>query len=135
MCDMRAKGMNLDYAVLGIGVNLLGVDFPENLPFATSLEKEVGIEIAPMEFLKRFISEYEIDRAVWENEGLSSILNETKPLSATIGQNVKAISDSETIEGVAKDILSDGTLIIDTDEGEKSFIAGDVSVRGIMGYV
>lgn len=135
MCEMRAKGMNLDYAVLGIGVNLLGVDFPENLPFATSLEKEVGIEIAPMEFLKLFISEYEIDRAVWENEGLSSILNEIKPLSATIGQNVKAISDSETIEGVAKDILSDGTLIIDTDEGEKSFIAGDVSVRGIMGYV
>ena len=135
MCEMRARDMYLDYAVLGIGVNLLGTEFPSNLPYASSIEKETGIKITPMEFLKNYLAVYKEDRAVWEEDGLNAIMSEVKTLSATLGQSVQAISDLETIEGIAKDILDDGSLIIMTDEGEKTFIAGDVSVRGIMGYV
>ncbi|MBQ2433299.1 MAG: biotin--[Clostridia bacterium] len=60
---------------------------------------------------------------------------EIKPLSATLHNKVQAISDTEIIEGTAKDITDDGSLIIETAFGERTFIAGDVSVRGIMGYV
>lgn len=135
MCEMRAKNMNLDYAVLGIGVNLLGTDFPPDLPYATSVQKETGIIITPEMFLKAFLKIYKEDRSAWENRGLKSILDEIKPMSATLNQKVQAISDNETIEGIAKDILDDGSLIIETETGEKTFIAGDVSVRGVMGYV
>lgn len=134
MCEMRAKEMLLDFAVIGIGVNLNGFDFPEDLPYASSVQKETGISITPVSFLKAFLSEYTIDRRIWEEEGLVPILKHIKPLSATIGQRVKAISDNEIIEGIAKDITEDGSLIILAETGEKAFIAGDVSVRGIMGY-
>lgn len=134
MCEMRAKVMNLDFAVLGVGVNLLGCDFPPDLPYASSIEKETGIRILPMDFLKAFLDEYKKDRETWEKRGLKAILDEIKPFSATLGQKVKAISDHEIIEGYAKEILYDGSLVISTPDGDRIFIAGDVSVRGIMGY-
>ncbi|MBR3928715.1 MAG: biotin--[Clostridia bacterium] len=135
MCEMRARGMNLDYAVLGIGVNLLGLNFPPDLPYASSVQKETGLSIQPIDFLHAFLEIYKEDRTLWEENGLDAILSQIKPLSATLGQRVKAISDNETFEGIAKDILKDGSLLIDSADGEKIFIAGDVSVRGIMGYV
>lgn len=135
MCEMRARDMNLDYAVLGIGVNLLGTDFPPDLPYAASVQKETGMKISPMEFLSAFFKFYRQDREKFEEYGLSSILREIKPLSATLHNKVQAISDTEIIEGTAKDITDDGSLIIETAFGERTFIAGDVSVRGIMGYV
>lgn len=135
MCEMRAKDMNLGYAVLGIGVNLLGTEFPPDLPYATSVQKETGLAISPMEFLNAFLKIYREDRALWKDKGLKAILDEIKPLSATLNQRVRAISDTETIEGTAKDFLDDGSLMIETEAGDKIFIAGDVSVRGVMGYV
>lgn len=135
MCEMRAKEMKLDFAVLGIGVNLLGCDFPPDLPYASSIEKETGICIPPMDFLKAFLDEYKFDREMWERNGLIAILNEIRPLSATLGERVRAISDNETIEGIASEIMDDGSLFISTPDGDRIFIAGDVSVRGIMGYV
>lgn len=135
MCEMRAKDMNLDFAVLGIGVNLIGCDFPSDLPYASSIEKETGIRVLPMDFLKAFLDEYKKDRETWEKCGLTAILDKIKPYSATIGQKVKAISDKEIIEGYAKDILNDGSLLISSADGDRIFIAGDVSVRGIMGYI
>jgi len=135
MCEMRAKDMNLDYAVLGIGVNLLSMEFPPDLPYATSVQKETGLAIAPMEFLNAFLKVYIEYRAIWEKYGLKAILDEIKPISATLNKRVKAISDAETIVGIARDILDDGSLMIETEEGERNFIAGDVSVRGVMGYV
>lgn len=134
MCEMRAKDMNLDFALVGIGVNLLGFDFPKDLPYASSVQKETNAEIASDVFLKAFLSEYETDRKTWQEKGLKEILDAIKPLSATIGKTVMAISDTETITGTARDINDDGSLVIDTENGERTFIAGDVSVRGIMGY-
>lgn len=135
MCEMRAKNMSLDFAVVGIGVNLIGRSFPPDLPYASSIEKETDLSICAMDFLKAFLTEYKMDRKAWEAFGLQIILDQIKPLSATIGQTVKAISDHESIEGLAKDILSDGSLLISTPDGDRVFIAGDVSVRGVMGYV
>lgn len=135
MCEMRARDMDLDYAVVGIGVNLLGKEFPSHLPYATSVQNETGIAISPMEFLKAFLKVYQEDRSLWEESGLKPILDAIKPMSCTLNQKVQAISENDTITGIAKDILDDGSLIIETDEGEKAFIAGDVSVRGVMGYV
>ena len=43
---------------------------------------------------------------------------------------------SETFEGTAKDMDETGALLVEDEEGiVRRVLAGDVSVRGVMGYV
>lgn len=135
MCEMRTRDVYLDYAVLGIGVNLLGIEFPSDLPHASSIEKETGIQIPPLEFLRMFIKRFSCDRRIWEEHGVKEILKRIEKVSATLHSKVRAVSDTEAIEGEAVSFTDDGSLVIKTEDGLKTFIAGDVSVRGIMGYV
>jgi BirA family biotin operon repressor/biotin-[acetyl-CoA-carboxylase] ligase len=43
------RGSSWVYSVVGIGINVLQTDFPETLPFATSLNKELKTEVNVME--------------------------------------------------------------------------------------
>ena len=38
-------------------------------------------------------------------------------------------------KGIARGITSSGALLVDTDEGMKEIVSGEVSVRGVYGYV
>ena len=38
-------------------------------------------------------------------------------------------------KGIARGITSTGALLVDTDEGTKEIVSGEVSVRGVYGYV
>ena len=51
------------------------------------------------------------------------------------GGDVKAIYADKEIVGKALGINDEGELIIKTDEGEKIISTGEVSVRGLYGYV
>lgn len=49
---------------------------------------------------------------------------------------MRAICPDGEYLGVAQDIDEDGTLILETQDGERIRLrVGDVSVRGVMGYV
>ena len=41
----------------------------------------------------------------------------------------------ETFEGTAQDVDASGALVVQTQDGPRTVLAGDVSVRGVMGYV
>ena len=45
------------------------------------------------------------------------------------------VSGGTETEGTVRGIGARGELLLDTDEGRKEILAGDVSVRGINGYV
>ena len=47
----------------------------------------------------------------------------------TLGQEVNVIGVKETFAGMAVDIDEDGALLIDTPEGRRRVLAGDVSIR------
>jgi len=135
MCEMASDEQFLKWAVLGVGVNLTGSEFPSDLPWAASIESETGIKIEPLVFLKAFLEEFDFLIRLWKKEGLSPILSEISKVSATLGREIKAILTDSVISGKAVRFSEDGALIILTETGEKTLVAGDVSVRGIMGYV
>ena len=120
-------GASLEYAVVGIGINLARIDFPDGLSDIacsisersdTSLDKETLIE----NILVR----------------LAPLLNGTLPddamdgyrsLSCTLGERVYTLS-SRSVCGIAESIDDNGALIIRTDSGERvSISAGEVSIR------
>jgi BirA family biotin operon repressor/biotin-[acetyl-CoA-carboxylase] ligase len=64
-----------------------------------------------------------------EKKGFDDVLDEWRRYSVTLGQEVNVIGVKETFAGTATDIDADGALLIDTPEGRRRVLAGDVSIR------
>ncbi|HIS03029.1 MAG TPA: biotin--[acetyl-CoA-carboxylase] ligase [Candidatus Pullichristensenella avicola] len=135
LCGMLAeagfRGGMCDWIVLGVGVNLLQTAFAADLPHATSLFLQTGARLTPGELLPPFLERFEAWYARWQGEGLAPILEGIRPLSATLGRRIQI----EGREGVALDFREDGALIWQTGGKTEAVLAGDVSVRGLYGYV
>ena len=134
ICGMLAEAGfregKCDWLVLGAGVNLLQTGFPEELPHATSLF-QTGARVAPGELLPVFLERFEPWYALWQRDGLAPILEGIRPLSATLGQGIRI----EGREGKALGFREDGALLWQVDGKIEAVLAGDVSVRGLYGYV
>ena len=71
-----------------------------------------------------------------EQGGLAAIAEDYRRLSCTLGQTVQVLSPAETFTGAALDVDEEGALLVRRESGEtQRVLAGDVSVRGVMGYV
>lgn len=135
LAEMRADGMHLAWAVVGIGVNLLG-SAPSELPWAATLEDVCGVRISPEDAASEIVAHFDNTLALYQGAGLSAILSEIRPLSATLGKEIQVHEQTESFIGFARDFSDDGALIVDTaDRGQVIVHVGDVSVRGLMGYV
>lgn len=142
LCGILTEGSilsgNMNYMIVGIGINTNQKEFAEDIQnMATSIYLETGKELERSrliaELLNAFEEYYEIflktqDMSLLENEYNSMLINK--------GKEVKVIEkDSERIL-TAMGIDKDGGLIVKDKSGEiSSIIAGEVSVRGLYGYV
>lgn len=122
-------------AVIGIGVNARQrrEDFPEELrEKAGSLEMLTGkpvslfaLENALTKALGVRIAQAE--RGQWRDD--------YRALCATLGAQVRVVAADETFEGVAEEMDETGALLVRAASGAlRRVLAGDVSVRGMMGY-
>jgi len=116
------------YILLGIGLNVNN-SLPDSLKqIAITLKDVLGYNIPRIPLLRsilRYIDEY-YDLFI---KGLyRNIVADWKKYSSTIGRYVRVYTtDGETLEGIAEDISSDGSLILRLRNGSKTIIyAGDV---------
>ena len=135
LCESSLKAGNVLWSVCGIGINLNTEQFPEALPWATSLYRETGSRYDAKTVTEHFLIEFDIAIERMLTDGMKAILDAIKPLSATVGQIVHAEQGDITIIGRAVDFAKDGSLLIETENGIRQVNVGDVSVRGLMGYV
>ena len=68
-------------------------------------------------------------------EDLSALQEEYDQLLVNRGRQVRVLDPKEPFEGKAMGITKKGELIVDTWESRKLVSSGEVSVRGIYGYV
>ncbi len=137
LTEMSAEIERINYIVLGIGVNVNQKAFPEYLPYATSLmiegKKEYQRKYIIKDFLERFEKAY---AAFCETENLVAILERYERNCITLGKSVKIIEQKGEYIAQAIGITSDGSLQIVTQEGEeRTVVSGEVSVRGLYGYI
>ena len=67
---------------------------------------------------------------------MTDLMDEYNSQLVNIDKQVKVMDPSEDIEGIARGIDDKGKLIVQTPDGELHHIyAGEVSVRGLYGYV
>ena len=66
---------------------------------------------------------------------MDALMAEYRALSATLGSEVRVIGTDGEFTGRALDMDETGALIVALPDGERrTVMAGDVSVRGLMGY-
>ena len=128
----------ITHGIIGIGINILQDDFPEELgEKAISLKQLTGKEFLRGEIAGRLISHLNTIFLVedWLNHPPEKALDEIKKRSCTIGKEVEIIGQKGTKKGTAYDISSSGGLMVDFGETKEEVSFGEVSVRGLLGYV
>jgi BirA family biotin operon repressor/biotin-[acetyl-CoA-carboxylase] ligase len=131
LAEAGLEGGACRWLALGVGVNLLQQEFPDDLPHATSLFVETGLRVAPEALLHLYLARFAPRYDQWRRAGLEPILDAIRPRSATLGRRVLANGR----EGEAIDFREDGALLFRGADGDEALVAGDVSVRGLCGYL
>ena len=136
LTEMSAEIERVSYIICGIGINVNTEEFHENLRGkATSLYTITGERQNRTEIIKRVMEEFEPLYDEYLKNRLKNIIPEYKSACVNIGRRVSVIYGDTQIIGTATDITENGQLVVDTDGGEIAISSGEVSVRGVYGYV
>lgn len=140
LTEMSGELNRLNYLVVGIGINANTTisEFPEEIrDMATSLKVETGKEIKRKELIALILNYFEeLYNNFTKNRSIASSIKICRENSALIGKDVRLTLRGEEKEVKAMDINEDGELIVQDKDGNISkVISGEVSVRGLYGYV
>ena len=136
-------GMNMEtdyiqHVVIGVGINVNLDEMPEEISqTATSILWESGEKTARAELLQEVLARFEENYGMYEKESdLSYMLEEYNSYLVNVGKQVKVLDPKGEFEGIARGINASGELLIETPDGKVAEVyAGEVSVRGMYGYV
>ena len=138
LTEMHLKGTAIGYVVIGVGVNVNTPSFSEELvDKATSLYLECGKlqdkESLIVDIVDTFMGEYE--RFV-ERGDLTFLQEEYNSMLVNRGNEVRVLEPENEYTAYALGINQTGELVVRLADGtERNVFAGEVSVRGVYGYV
>ena len=141
LTEMSVEGESgaLQHIVTGIGVNVnqVGEDFPEELrEVAASLRMVKGEEIPRGRLAAEIINALDQMYAAWTGDG-GDYLERYRRRCLTVGRQVKVIrADGSVQEAQALGVDDDFGLVVEhPDSHRETITSGEVSVRGLWGYV
>lgn len=139
LTEMSAELNQINYLVLGIGINVNHTSFPDeicNIATSVLIEKN-GEVINRTNIIKSFVENFEIyyNQFVKEND-FRAVIDYNRKKSITLNRQVEIISGNIKRAAFAVDIDMEGNLIVQNPDGSNEAIYyGEVSIRGIDGYV
>lgn len=138
LTEMCAEEDSVEYIVIGIGINTNAVmgysDEVEDK--CISLKEASGVKIDRPELAGTVINCVLARTEEYEKFGLSKMIDEYTKRSCMMGKELVIDSRDGKKTGTAQGFSEDGMLIFKDDSGEILKIrAGEVSVRGINGYI
>ncbi len=114
--------------IIGIGINVTN-DLSDVPLIATSLKEQTGKNFCVFSVANSVIRAV-VDRfRSCEKEGFDSTFEAYRKRSLTIGASVLVLEESGSWSGIAKNVDSDGFLLVDDGINLKRIVAADVSVR------
>jgi BirA family biotin operon repressor/biotin-[acetyl-CoA-carboxylase] ligase len=130
LIESDVKGNMVDYAIIGIGVNinLRLSDFPDIASTATSLSLERGREVSRLDVIRQLLVEIERLYSVLLTGG--SIYEEWRDSLVTLGRRVSVNSGETIYDGIAESATIDGSLLLRRSDGSLTkIVSGDVTLR------
>lgn len=132
LTEMSSQGEKLDYAVIGIGINVSNKAFDEDISRkATSLYLESGTEFSKTDVLNAVLKEIDKHYADICNGLSDDVIKPYADLCATVGRNVKVMRSGAELEGIATAVNKSGELVINADGSILTVSSGEVTVQGI----
>ena len=138
LTEMNLDKTKISSIIIGCGINVNQDDFPENIAdIATSLKTEMGQSINRAELIGSVCRYFEIYfEQYMKAKDLSGIIDEYNAHLISKGRMVKVLDPKDEFTGEALGINALGELLVKRADGETvNVYAGEVSVRGIYGYV
>lgn len=141
VCGILVEGIaekgKITKVIDGIGINVNQKQFTAELADkATSVYMLTGKRADRTEIINKFAEIFEKYYKEFLNNGIKNITEKYKNLCITLDREVVAIKDGETVKATATGITENGELIIKKEDGTTLNInSGEVSVRGIYGYI
>ncbi|WMJ85955.1 biotin--[acetyl-CoA-carboxylase] ligase [Anaerocolumna sp. MB42-C2] len=145
LTEMSTINEKLECIVIGIGINANRDLFSEELKItATSLKLESGKEIERTSLIAAIMLYFESYYGIFaKEENLKGLIHDYNKMLINRNRQVKIIGSNSEYIGLALGINETGALLVQTEEmitGEKKTViktvmSGEVSVRGVYGYV
>lgn len=138
LTEMSVERDYIHHIVVGIGINVNEETFPEEIsPMATSLKMEKGSIISRANLLSDILFQFEKDYETFlAATNLQPFVTEYNRMLVNKGALVRVLDPKAEFTGIAGGINNEGTLIVFKEDGQIVHVyAGEVSVRGMYGYV
>lgn len=138
LTEMSAEMMAVNYIVIGTGINVNLKEFPKELEdTATSIALELGHEVNRAQLIAACMKKFEEYYEAFVQDGdLSRLMETYNDWLLNKGQQVRVLEPGSEYTGIALGINHAGELFVQREDGSvETVYAGEVSVRGIYGYV
>jgi len=121
LTEMEGEADRVSWLVAGCGVNA-NIDRGDLPPGATSLRAAVG-DVDRRRFLQRTLEA--VHSLTGGGADLRGVLDAWREYASTLGRRVRVETPRGAVEGRAVDVRFPGSLIVETDDGERVVHAGD----------
>ena len=137
LTELSAEIERINYVVVGIGMNVKNLDFDKELEEkATSLYKE-NYHLSRVEIVSQILYEFEkLYNDYIVNDYKEETIKICKEYSAILNKDIYIIKGDEKELVKCVDISNNGNLIVrDGNNNVQEIFSGEVSIRGVKGYV
>lgn len=138
LTEMSAQFDYINHIVIGIGINVHNEVFSDEIAHMASslLLESQGKKFRRAEIIEKILEYFEEYYEIYlETEDLTALTGEYNKILVNMNKPVRVLDPKDEFEGKAMGITAKGELIVDTWESRKLVSSGEVSVRGIYGYV
>lgn len=138
LTEMNMNGCQVEDVIVGVGINVNTEGFPQELhDKATSLYLEKGVQIERKELLQKVLNEFQKQYMLFlEVQELSFLQESYNRMLINRNQEVLVLAPEGEYRADALGINELGELSVrKTDGSVENIFAGEVSVRGLYGYV
>ncbi len=138
LTEMSTEMTSIQYVVVGIGINVNQKTFPEEIrEVASSLSLELGQDVVRSRIIAAYGNFWEQNYDLFLKAGnLSGIRAIYERFLVNIDREVVVIDAGGNQEFISRGINDMGELLVEDADGTVQTVrAGEVSVRGIYGYV
>ena len=137
LTEMSAETDWINYVVIGIGVNVNTTEFDDSIKdTASSILLQTGSSVKRSDVVVAFARHFSRYYEEFLKEcNLSGLADDDNKALINVGRDVKIVERDGSFVAKAVGIDETGSLIVEKDGDTKRIVAGEVSVRGLYGYV
>lgn len=138
LTEMGLQGQEIAHVVIGVGINLNQTNFDEEIAkTATSLKIKTGKYVDRFALLDKVVYYFKRNYEIFlQTCDMRLLVDKYNGFLINCGKEVRVLDPQGEYEGIAQGINEKGELLVEKHSKEiVAVYAGEVSVRGIYGYV